>query len=493
MKKTFLPLLTSSLFFSTMVAEAQMPVATWSFDGTVNPTSVASITATNTGVTFVADRNGNAGKAAYFNGSARIAVSNAAAFNSSGGFSVAFWAKNENNPLINEETVFFKHTPGRDVHVYFTAQNKLTLQTANTSNVYNATTEPNGTTLNEWHHYASIYDGSNQKLYIDGILVIEKATSIAPSWTGGTVEIGSFTGTTMYKGTLDDLTYFARAITPNEIAVLAANNNDLLLYLPFDGNTQDKSSYNRTTSSNGSVTYGLDSKGEANKAMVFGPSNKITIPQVADFNNLPAYSISLYVKPTTYNRYQNLVSKESPNRDFEVVYDGEIFNTHFAPDAGSYQYCVDPNASPKDVWYHIVSVYNGTTLKLYKNGVEVKSVTPSVKPAWTGTQLYVGNNFTGSIDEVMIYKKALTPTEIAVLGSNLVTSAEAEDINRNTTAYPNPTDGLVNLPKSSKWSATNMVGDVVAEGNGQVIDLINTSSGIYYIQTESHTFKIIKK
>ncbi len=58
---------------------------------------------------------------------------------------------------------------------------------------------------------------------------------------------------------------------------------------------------------------------------------------------------------------------------------------------------------------------------------------------------------------------------------------------------PNPTEGLVNLPKSGKWSATNMLGDIVVEGNGQVVDLNSESSGVYFIQTESNTFKIVEK
>ncbi len=157
MKKKFLPLLAAKLSLFTLVAQAQLPVATWSFDGTVNPTSVATITATNTGVTFVADKNGNAGKAAYFNGSARIAVSNAAAFNSTGGFSVTFLAKNEQNT----GDVFFKRTPGRDVRAYFSGANKLTLQSATTSNVYAEASAPNGTILNEWHHFVTVYDGTS--------------------------------------------------------------------------------------------------------------------------------------------------------------------------------------------------------------------------------------------------------------------------------------------------------------------------------------------
>ncbi len=70
----------------------------------------------------------------------------------------------------------------------------------------------------------------------------------------------------------------------------------------------------------------------------------------------------------------------------------------------------------------------------------------------------------------MIYKKALTPNEIAVLGGNLVTGIETETSKANISAYPNPTEGLVNLPNASKWSATNTLGDIVAEGNGQIID-----------------------
>jgi len=76
-----------------------------------------------------------------------------------------------------------------------------------------------------------------------------------------------------------------------------------------------------------------------------------------------------------------------------------------------------------NIWYHIAAVYNGSTMKLYINGNEEVSVakTGNVRQVFNSSQLFMGqwassaNNyrrFYGSIDEVMIFNKALTQAEI---------------------------------------------------------------------------------
>lgn len=75
-----------------------------------------------------------------------------------------------------------------------------------------------------------------------------------------------------------------------------------------------------------------------------------------------------------------------------------------------------------DNWYHIAGTYDGTVLKIYVNGILVKSYAvlfPGPIPSTAGFPLGIGAwssthgwPFDGIIDEVAIYNRALTKTEI---------------------------------------------------------------------------------
>jgi hypothetical protein len=84
-------------------------------------------------------------------------------------------------------------------------------------------------------------------------------------------------------------------------------------------------------------------------------------------------------------------------------------------------YCTGQTTLSPNTWYHVVGTYDGQCMKVFVNGVEdgkleiVKTITPH-----SSSNLYIGCSFYGNyiefwkgqIDEVAIYNRALTPTEI---------------------------------------------------------------------------------
>jgi Concanavalin A-like lectin/glucanases superfamily/Glycosyl hydrolases family 43/PKD domain len=72
-------------------------------------------------------------------------------------------------------------------------------------------------------------------------------------------------------------------------------------------------------------------------------------------------------------------------------------------------------------WHYAVATYSGSTLRLYIDGNQVASTTTSSSPDKTGTQpLRVGANslalngfFTGNVDEVRVWNRALSASEIS--------------------------------------------------------------------------------
>jgi hypothetical protein len=74
---------------------------------------------------------------------------------------------------------------------------------------------------------------------------------------------------------------------------------------------------------------------------------------------------------------------------------------------------------PRGTWTHLAAVFDGVNLLLYKNGTRVGSNAGSA-PGAVSTTLSIGNDkganrFHGNVDEVRVFDRALTETEIGVL------------------------------------------------------------------------------
>jgi hypothetical protein len=74
--------------------------------------------------------------------------------------------------------------------------------------------------------------------------------------------------------------------------------------------------------------------------------------------------------------------------------------------------------TPPNRWSNLAVTYDGTRLRLYVNGTQVseRSVTGAIKttsdPLWIGGNRPYGEYFNGLIDEVRVYDRALTPSEV---------------------------------------------------------------------------------
>jgi large repetitive protein len=70
---------------------------------------------------------------------------------------------------------------------------------------------------------------------------------------------------------------------------------------------------------------------------------------------------------------------------------------------------------------HVAGTFDGTTSLVYVDGVQVGSKTPmmslgtNTEPAHIGEDSQGGSSFPGIIDEVSVYSRALTATEIAAI------------------------------------------------------------------------------
>jgi hypothetical protein len=104
-----------------------------------------------------------------------------------------------------------------------------------------------------WHHIAYVVTGSTQKLYVDGT---ERSTvSETPASLGGGISVGvRFGSSSGFVGSLDDVRFYTRAITPSEISTLAGGSSEGGSTPGSNVNTSTQSSTNTTTQSSTSQT-----------------------------------------------------------------------------------------------------------------------------------------------------------------------------------------------------------------------------------------------
>ncbi|MFW0837849.1 MAG: LamG-like jellyroll fold domain-containing protein [Candidatus Komeilibacteria bacterium] len=90
---------------------------------------------------------------------------------------------------------------------------------------------------------------------------------------------------------------------------------------------------------------------------------------------------------------------------------------------GANSYLISNSLSP-NTWYHLVATYDGTTIKYYKDGVDINddkamlfSDDASSLNIWIGARQYSGSmaHFEGDIANVKIYNRALSADEVQLL------------------------------------------------------------------------------
>ncbi|WP_160129005.1 LamG-like jellyroll fold domain-containing protein [Kordia antarctica] len=217
-------------------------------------------------------------------------------------------------------------------------------------------------------------------------------------------------------------------VTINVSTEVSDISSGLLGYYPFSGNSLDESGNNNDGTVFG-ATLTSDGSGAENNAYHFSQGNYISIENVDAFDDLATFTLSAWVNPDFLSLHNSIISKVTPNRDFNLQLTNIGVDAQFAYLNGAiyYRAWFDDYALDLNVWTHVLSTWDGTNWRIYLNGELVK-ISPDyvdIEPLWTGGYMTIGNlspqfastseNFYGKIDEVRIYNRVLTSCEVNYL------------------------------------------------------------------------------
>ena len=318
-----------------------------------------------------------------------------------------------------------------------------------------------------WYHLAGTFDGSTARLFVDGILAssitAEKTASSCPWALGSDPDAGTFA-----HCTLDEVSLYSRVLEDSEIASLAGAyhpvssvksapvdtggwnggedrthfstlswvspskplepqvDESTVILWRFDGDGTDSSGHGY----HGSVQNAVFTGGRFGQCLDFNGTNSYVLADNAPKNpNLVTGSLTFMVWfyprfDSNDGTHRSIAGYHAGGLDEIALYNGSdgFYGVKFSA-AGSHN-LLSAGSFTANQWYHLAFTVEENTdeLKIYHNGILMNSgtetntiQTPSSVKTAVGSHPNAPLYFDGLIDEVAIYKRALTSEEIARL------------------------------------------------------------------------------
>ncbi len=525
MKKLLLFLSVTFCILHFQLAQAQIPsyvptnglVAYYPFNGNANDASGNGNNGTlNGGVTFQNDRFGNQSKSCNFNGdgfieipsllniqynpttySAWIRASSLVTDIRPLGAGVSIVGRDLCGQGIQGQLVVW-HNPNVSIN------QQLDFYTGGSGVAFNYSVP-----LNQWIHVVFSWDQNDtMKLYVNGQLIQSTYSSSSGFLSNGMppFRIGSGAGNctnnsigrSFWKGDIDEVTIYNRALSQSEITGLynAGTNTCLPSYLPttglvgywpFCGNANDESGNGNNGTVNG-ATLTTDRFGNASSSYAFDRISikSIDVAQSATLNNMQNMSISLWCNLASYASpsnpgYNHFINKSSGLTTHQFVFANNINGLYC-------YYNNDPsffstNTLPSlNTWHNLTLTYSYNPLdtstslcKFYVDGILKNQFRTNAYLPITNFNLKIGsqtnllvNNVDGKLDDIAIYNRALSATEVQNLyNASAPTTCIANITNNDTT---------ICAGQSLTLNATAVASGSVTDINGNVYPTVNIGS-----------------
>jgi hypothetical protein len=312
-------------------------------------------------------------------------------------------------------------------------------------------------TLTVWFYGNSANDAATSQVYVKigtkEVLYTGSADNIARGrWTQWNIDLAS-QGITQNNVTafaigikkigggsagniiLDDIRLYRDAPVVTAVTGVNPGTANLLALYTMEGNANDSSGNNRNGTAVGTPTYAAGKTGYGQAialATSAGVSAAVSLGANPAFNPTGSFSVSAWINPTTWTGTNANTIVSNNNGSFGWAITRANSNQIRFRTSGTGGTDLDSGAATlitTSTWTHIVCVYDSVnkTKAIYINGALANQATVTADITSTTVNTYIGarsgatttatlsNYFTGSIDEVRMYNKALSDAEVEFL------------------------------------------------------------------------------
>jgi len=299
----------------------------------------------------------------------------------------------------------------------------------------------------KWHYYSAVRDTTAIYLYMDGIKISEDTTlsttsslsSSSPLYIG----IDSDGTSNPWDGYMDEMVIYPYARSSDQVktdnlgvsmeALLGARKNDnltdgLVGYWKMDessGTLTDSSGNGNTGTWSGTGASHYTTGKFTNGSGFNGTDDYVSMGSQNSLNISSSMTIGMWVNITS-NGNQAILYNAANNVGYIILFDtSRRFQYRLYGGSGVSKTLVSPSGSASyGSWVYLTAVWDATAkiMSVYANGTSIASSTTTFSDltTYSGSTFMIGedfndNNFKGTMDDVRIYNRALTPAEVTQL------------------------------------------------------------------------------
>lgn len=211
-------------------------------------------------------------------------------------------------------------------------------------------------------------------------------------------------------------------VTNKKASCLPANlQSGVIAFYPFsNGSLNDVSGNNYNLTNSTSASSGMDRGGNPNCAYNFNQTNGdfIEYSNPTFLDNLPSSNLSISFWYKSNNQSQGVfISRDENNNCPNTTGQWSIQHTNNVISFGANGAITFSYGVETSTWEHIVITSNSAGIKFYKNGILASTSNDFTycsfaNPTLNQGNLFIGKSYDGLIDDIIIYDRILTSTEI---------------------------------------------------------------------------------
>jgi len=342
---------------------------------------------------------------------------------------VAFWFKANVTQSTIYPTLIHHYAGGASPTgwswQFSSSTNKVSFGHAGTNGI----SLPSTNTYNDatWHHATVVLDNSSSvaTLFIDGqkdgsdsfsgLIDLDKSLEIG----------GRVSDVYAFGGMIDEIRIYHRALSPSEVRDLYNWAPGPVAYYDFEDGSGDTVS-DKSGNGIGGTWNGTGSHwttGKFGKAGNFNGSDDWISTNTSPNLQIQQHTLSAWINSKIFDvagDYNGIVEIDSgTDIKARLMTYGNTATIRYNPSySDNIDAFADINSLSPNTWYYVTGTWDGTTARIYLNGVEVDSDPFSGPITYATAHVQIGKNknmdryWDGLIDEVRIYNYARTPKQI---------------------------------------------------------------------------------